>query len=328
MQTGAQHYALSIGERRVAVGIAFCLEFQRQGADLLAPVEYQRLDQPGAHGGLEIEVHHDVREIGLALVFPHSDIVVGRCRKIDLHEAAPLFLGDSRQAFLPLDFAGLALFLHFVDVMRLVVEYHQRRQRGQVVEHAAARVAPIQHLQTVAGRLARRQWQHVGDHPLRIGQRTRCLDFRFGLILAFHQCMPVGDGDQSVARGLEADFILDAEIAAHEAEYQFPVALGNEQLFVFLYVRCGEVSSAVTHLAEQRVEQPLIDDQARRHDQEVAREARIVDSLRLRRRLVEQRPDQQRLHHPGLAGAGRHFQAVLRVAVFGLRHFGQSTAGQ
>ena len=169
-----------------------------------------------------------MREIGLALVFPRADIVVGRGRKIDLHEAAPLFLGDARQAFLPFDFAGLAFFLHFVDVMCLVVEYHQRRQRGQVVEHAAARVASIQHLQTVAGRLSWCQAQHVGDHPLRIGQRPRCLDFRFGLLLAFHQCMPVGDSDQAVARGLEADFILDAKIAAHEAEHQFPFALGNE----------------------------------------------------------------------------------------------------
>jgi len=50
-----------------------------------------------------------------------------------------------------------------VNVVRLVVEHHQVRQPGQIVEHVAARISPVQHFQAVAGCLAGRNRQQRAD---------------------------------------------------------------------------------------------------------------------------------------------------------------------
>ena len=125
LQSGTQHHALAFAQAGIAVLVALRLEFQRQRADFLAPVQHQRFHQPGAHRAFQIKVGDDVREVQLAFVPAQANIVVRRGGKIHLHKASAFALGNAAQAFLPFHLAGLAFFLQLVDVMRLVVEHHQ-----------------------------------------------------------------------------------------------------------------------------------------------------------------------------------------------------------
>ncbi|MFD2837073.1 hypothetical protein ACFS3C_12290 [Azotobacter vinelandii] len=84
---------------RIAVDVALGLELQRQRADLLAPVEYQRFHQSRSHGRLQVEVGDDVREVQLLPVPAVAHVVVRRGREVHLREAPPLALGDQHQAF-------------------------------------------------------------------------------------------------------------------------------------------------------------------------------------------------------------------------------------
>ena len=149
-EASPQHYALALTQHGVARLVALGFELQRQCAYLFAPVQHQRLDQPGAHGCLQVKVGDDVRKVQLLLVLAAAHVVVRRGRKVHLHKASALGFGDPAQALLPLHLGHLALALELVNVVRLVVEHHQLRQSGQKLQHVAARIAAVEHVQAVA----------------------------------------------------------------------------------------------------------------------------------------------------------------------------------
>ncbi|MNV00820.1 hypothetical protein D3C71_910040 [compost metagenome] len=124
LQARTQHHPLAFAQRGVARLVPLGLELQGQRANLLAPIQHQRLHQSRAHGALQIKVHHDVREVQLAFVFAAAHVVVGCGRKVHLHKTPPLGGGNAAQALLPFHFGGFAFALELVDVVRLVVEHH------------------------------------------------------------------------------------------------------------------------------------------------------------------------------------------------------------
>lgn len=190
----------------------------------------------------------------------------------------------------------------------------------------------VQHVQAVARRAARRQRQRrVGDH-MRLGAHAAggslvVLILRQRLLAGFGQQVPVGDGDQAVAGGLQSDLRLGADVAPHELGKALAPGRRDEQLGMGGHVGAGKIAAAVrAQLAQEGIEQALVDDQARGDHQEVAGKAWILPAFFQRRGAVEHLPHHQGLQHPGLAGAGGHLQAVLGVGVLGLVELGQQRA--
>ena len=121
-----------------------------------------------------------------------------------------------------------------MNVVRLVVEHHQLRQTRQKLQHIAACVTAVQHVQAVARGAARRERQHRVDDMLRLQRRAKRLDvfnvcFNVQRITVIEQ-MPVGDRNHPVAGGLQANLGFAAHVAAHKRKHAFPVSVRNEQV--------------------------------------------------------------------------------------------------
>ncbi|CLP54802.1 Uncharacterised protein [Mycobacterium tuberculosis] len=78
---------------------------------------------------------------------------------------------------MPFNLRYLAFPFELVDMVRLVVEDHERGQVFQVGEDAAALIATVQHIQIVALAGARRQGKDALHNGFRVGGFTRCSDF-------------------------------------------------------------------------------------------------------------------------------------------------------
>ena len=233
-QACTQHHPLAFAQGGVARLVALGLELQRQRTNLLAPVQHQRLDQACTHRALQVKVGHDVREVHLAFVLACAHIVVRCGREVHLHKAPPFGGGDAAQAFLPFHLGGLALALELVDVVRFVVEHHQLGQPGQKLQHIAARITTVQHVQAVAGSAAWCERQHGVDHLLRF---WRCAGRAHGIRvlhivrpIALGQQVPVADGDHAVAGGFQANLAPAAHVAAHKGKHRVTVRFGDEQV--------------------------------------------------------------------------------------------------
>ena len=123
--------------------------------------------------------------------------------------------------------------------------------------------------------------------------------------------MPVCDRDQTRSGDLATNLGLGDDGGLKEREDLRAVGVRDEQILLTVDVARGEVSLAILLLTLKRVEEPVVHDETRCNEQEVAREARI---LRVRE-LVQVLPDQQRVQHPRLTGARRHLRRVLRMVV-------------
>ena len=187
-QAGAQHDALPFRQHRVAVFIpvGFKIQFlMAQRPDFRAFVENKGFDQAGAHGRFQVEINGNMREIGFPAIPSGPDLVIGRGRKVHLDEAAALGFRDQVEALLPFNLRYLAFPFELVDMVRLVVEDHERGQVFQVGEDAAALIATVQHIQIVALAGAGRQGKDALHNGFRIGGFPRRGDFLILKRLAF-----------------------------------------------------------------------------------------------------------------------------------------------
>ncbi|OIQ72475.1 hypothetical protein GALL_459010 [mine drainage metagenome] len=186
-----------------------------------------------------------------------------------------------------------------MNVVCLVVEHHQLGQIGQKLQHIAACVAPIQHLQAVAGGTTGRERQHGIDHLLRVKRRTQGLHvFHLIQCIALIEQMPIGDGNHAVAGGFQTNLGLAADVASHKGKHGVAVGVRDKQVRKLRNVGFGKVSRTIAgldQLATKRVQQPLIHNQSRCHHHELAGKARIVHTFSQRCRFVEQLPDHQSL---------------------------------
>ena len=179
-----------------------------------------------------------------------------------MNKARAFALGDATQASLPFDFGALALFLHFVNVVCLIVEHHQFWQPGEEFQHVAARIAAVKYIETVTRRATRREWQHLADHALRWQCCSgRCERFLVYCFVYFGKQVPVGNRDHAVACRLEADIVLVAHVTAHKAEHLLAIRIGNEQFGKLRQIRSVKIAAArhaaictAHQLAAERVE--------------------------------------------------------------------------
>lgn len=319
-QPGGEHGRLAVADDEAALVVAVGAEVERlggQGADLAALVDRDALDQALLDRQAQVEVHHDVGEVPAGLL-SRAGLGVRGGGEVDLGEPVALGGADLVEGALPLEWLHDPAAAYLVHVVGLVVEDEQVGQVAQPRELEAASRLPVEPLEAVAGGGAGHHGQEALGHGLHVRGGARGGDL--GLVLVGQEVgdvlvspgeqVPVGDRDDAARGGASADLRLVDGCAAHELQHALAVPFGDEQRAVRVQVAGVPVALAGgVGLAEEGVEQPVVDDQARGDDEEVAGEPAVAR----RGEGVEVLPDEQGVEHPRLAGAGRQFDRVLRV---------------
>ena len=126
-QSCTEHHALTFAQSNylsLLITLGVVIQVLQVGK-FLPTVEQQQFHQSLLHRHRQVKVNNDMREEEFHLLLSGTLCIKRSSREVHLYESCTLGGTDGIQASLPFHLLGFAITLDFVNMMSLIIDYHQ-----------------------------------------------------------------------------------------------------------------------------------------------------------------------------------------------------------